>query len=910
MSVLGSVGVRRADREVELGTRLRRLLAGLTVSEGSVVSVDRLVEIVWEGTPPASAERSLPTYVTRLRQSVDGDRDGLIEYHQPGYVLRLLDGELDSEIFEEELDRALRHLRIAENETAVAGLTSALGRWRGPAYAGFADEDWARPTSVRLEERRVEAQLALIEARLALGQVDEAVADARELVDSEPLRERGRGLLMQALYESGRQAEALRVFASYRRYLADETGLEPSHELTELEGRIARGERVGSTHMLKGYELGERIGEGAYSVVHRAIQPGVEREVAIKIIRSELADRPDFVRRFEHEARTVARIEHPHVVPLFDFWREPGAAFLVMRFLRGGTVEQALRARGPYSRRQAADLLEQVGDALAAAHAAGVVHRDVRPVPLLLDQAGSAYLADFGIALPIATADDHPVASPAYAAPEVLRGAAAGVTADVLSLGISMFEILTGRLPFHDTTETAALVRRQLTEPLPPVTSTRTDLPAAVDAVLARATAKAPDDRYPTVAAFVEDMRAALVDERARSLGGTRGREIANPYIGLHAFDEHDEDRFFGRAALVTEIVETVARRRFVVVVGPSGSGKSSVVRAGVLPAVRRGALPGSERWFTTTLLPGPDPFDAVETALLRVAVNPPATLREQLAQPGGLLRAVRRVLPDDGSDLLVVLDQFEEVFTLARDHDVCDRFLSELADAVSAANSPLRVIATLRADHYDAPLRDPSIAELVTLGSVDIRPMGSEELEQAITAPARTVGVDVEPALTAELIAAVTARPAALPLLQYSLTEVFDRRVADVMLLDTHRDLGGLSGAVAARADRIVDSGDPLDEAAARRIFGRLVTLGEGAADTRRRATRRELGADERSAWLIDAFVNARLLSTDRDAASREPTIEVAHDGSRVLDLGCGTGRDCDDGSIGIGPTSPRSIA
>ena len=882
VSVLGSVGVRVDGADVEVGTRLRRLLAALVVSNGSVVSNDRLVEIVWAGRPPDGAEKTLRSYLSRLRRALGSD-EGRIVFREPGYVIELSSDELDSAVFEDELDRGLQQMRAADADTARRLLESAVGRWHGPAYAGFADEEWARPESVRLQERLVEAREALIDARLAAGLHDEATAEAQALCESEPLRERPRLLLMRAMYASGRQAEALRVAASYRRLLVEETGLDPGEELVELERRIARGDPslTGATTALRGYELGERIGEGAFAVVHRAVQPGVERDVAIKIIRAELADRPDFIRRFEFEARTVARIEHPNVVPLIDFWREPGAAYLVMRLLPGGSVEQALRTHGPYSREQTARLLVDVGGALEAAHRAGVVHRDVRPGNLLLDSEGTTYLADFGIALPTAAIDDLPTRSPAYAAPEVLRGEPAGAAADVLSLGVTTFEVLTGRLPFADSLDRATIIRHQLADPLPPVRATRTDLPPEVDDVLARATAKAPSDRYSTVASFVDDMRAVLdrngPETRAAAIGWDR--PVRNPYIGLHAFDEEDAHLFHGREKLVTELVDALAQRAMVTVVGPSGSGKSSVVRAGVLPAIRRGAIPGSESWFVATMVPGADPIDALETALLRVAVNPPATLREQLAEPGGLLRAVRRVLPDERTCLLLLVDQFEELFTQARDPAERDRFLAELAHAAVEPMSPLRVIATLRADHYDAPLRQASIAELVTRTTVTVRPMAPDELDRAIRLPAASVGVGVEPALASELVAGLDARSSALPLLQFSLTELFDRRVSNTMLLATHRELGGLTGALAARADRILAAGGPDDEAEARRIFGRLVTFGEGSDDTRRRALRSEFGDRERTAWLIDAFVTARLLSADRDPTTREPTIEVAHE-------------------------------
>jgi DNA-binding SARP family transcriptional activator len=216
VTVLGAVGVRRDGTDTELGTRQRRLLAALTVSNGSVVSTDRLIDIVWDGRPPAGAETTLRSHVTRLRRTLGSHRHRIV-HREPGYVIELVADELDSRLFDDELDRGLAHLRTADATTARLVLTTAVARWRGPAYAEFADEEWARPECVRLEERLVEAREALIEAQLADGLLDEATAGAQSLVETEPLRERPRELLMRAMYATGRQAEALRVAASYRR---------------------------------------------------------------------------------------------------------------------------------------------------------------------------------------------------------------------------------------------------------------------------------------------------------------------------------------------------------------------------------------------------------------------------------------------------------------------------------------------------------------------------------------------------------------------------------------------------------------------------------------------------------------------------------------------------------------------
>jgi serine/threonine protein kinase/DNA-binding SARP family transcriptional activator/WD40 repeat protein len=880
ISVLGSVTVEREGHEVSLGPQVRRLFARLVVDRDQVVSTDRLADCVWAGEPPAGAQRSLKTYVSRLRQAIDPERAELVVYREPGYRLSLDGQSLDSTEFDLELDEAGQAVRVVDHEGAIALLTSALSRWHGDAYAEFAHEEWARPEAVRLEERRVQAEELLIEALLGVGETEQAVSRAQALARSEPLRERPRELLMRALYISGRQPEALREFRGFRQMLVDDVGLAPSDKLVELERRIATRDASldGVSQPVRGYELCERIGRGAFAVVHRAIQPGVRRDVAIKIIRAPLADRPEFVRNFEHEAHAIASVEHPHVVPLYDYWREPGAAFLVMRLMRGGSVEDSLRAHGALSTRATIDLLRDIGPALETAHRLGVVHCDVRPANLLLDGDSAAYLADFGIAVWDRAYDDPLAPIVDYASPEVLRGEPLSAAADIHSLGVTVFELLTGRLPFDSSSDRSELVRRQLTEPLPSVLSFRGDLPVELDDVLRRSTAKAPGDRYPTVGLMVDDVVGLLDTARAPRRDAQR-LTVENPYLGLEAFHESDAHRFHGRETLVAEVVERLEAQPLVVLVGPSGSGKSSVVRAGLVSALRHGAVNGSENWFVTTMVPGTDPIDAFEAALLRVAVNPPTSLRSQLGQDGGLLRAVRRVLPDDDTTLLVILDQFEELFTLTELAEERDRFLRELAHAVRAPSSPLRIVATLRADHYDEPLANASFAGLVTDGTVTVRPLTPAELEEVVVLPARSVGVEVEPALTAELVAAASERPASLPLLQFALTETFRQRTSGVMSLSRFHQLGGLTGAIAATADRIVDSAGDAEVAEARRILGRLVTIGDGGEHTRRRALISELGEHDSTTVLLEQLVEARLLTVDRDGASREPTVEVAHE-------------------------------
>jgi len=256
-------------------------------------------------------------------------------------------------------------------------------------------------------------------ALLAIGHPTRAVAALEHLVVEYPLRERPVYLLMQCLRVSGRQADGLRAFQSFRDRLGEQTGLEPSSVLVAMRDSLYGDDQNASDtdRPLRGYIIHHAIGEGAHGRVYSATQPGTGRPVAIKAIRPEFADSSDFIRRFDTEARLVVRLEHPHIVPLYDYWREPGGAFLVFRLLTGGTAREAAIAQGAFSLGHVNQLVEEVGGALMAAHALGVAHNDVTASNVLLDDSGSSYLTDFGIAIEIDIATDHLAAAATTSAP-------------------------------------------------------------------------------------------------------------------------------------------------------------------------------------------------------------------------------------------------------------------------------------------------------------------------------------------------------------------------------------------------------------------------------------------------------------------------------------------------------------
>jgi WD40 repeat protein/DNA-binding SARP family transcriptional activator len=359
---------------------------------------------------------------------------------------------------------------------------------------------------------------------------------------------------------------------------------------------------------------------------------------------------------------------------------------------------------------------------------------------------------------------------------------------------------------------------------------------------------------------------------------------IRNPYKGLRAFGEADARDFFGREAMTRQLIEEIGEERFVAVVGPSGSGKSSIVLSGLLPAVRQGGLAASEGWLVAEMTPGEHPLEELEAALLRVAVNPPASLMEQLeGGERGLCRAVKRVLPAGKGELLLVVDQLEDVFTLVLDEARRSQFLKLLACAAADPRSRLRVVVTLRADFYDRPLRYREFAELLRDRVFTVTPLSPEEIERAISAPAAAVGVALEQGLLAEIVADVLDEPGALPLLQYALTELFEQRVQATLTRAGYRTIGGVSGALATSADeRYAALGENARDAA-RQLFLQLVTVGDSGAETRRPTALADLASlDVDQVALtecIDAFGRSRLLSFGRDPRTRAATVEIAHE-------------------------------
>lgn len=363
--------------------------------------------------------------------------------------------------------------------------------------------------------------------------------------------------------------------------------------------------------------------------------------------------------------------------------------------------------------------------------------------------------------------------------------------------------------------------------------------------------------------------------------------EIDNPYKGLDAFQEQDAVLFFGRGNYVDQLLARVEdmqkNARFLALIGASGSGKSSLVRAGLIPALRQSRIESSSEWLITTIFPRVNPYYELESALKRLSPESPNNLLEMLQRDAyGLIR-VCDLLFERNQTILVVIDQFEELFTLVESEQVARDFMDTLYTASTDPRSKIRIIITIRADFLDRPLMIPDFSWLIEQNVFIVGPMSPDEIERVITQPARQARVEIDHSVVAKLVAESTQQPGALPLLEFALTELYDNRIGNKINTDAYAAMGGLQKALASQADKVFKSLTKEQQEVARQLFLRLVTLGEGTEDVRRRMFLKDLtslkGMQNLMEPTVQHLVGNRLLTMDIDYQTGESTIEIAHE-------------------------------
>src|SRR4051794_21596370 len=382
-----------------------------------------------------------------------------------------------------------------------------------------------------------------------------------------------------------------------------------------------RWAELSSGEEFAGYRIEQRLGRGGMGILYLAHEPGLERRVALKLIAPEAAADEVFARRFAEESRIAAAIEHPNVVPIYAAGEVDGVPWIAMRYVAGSDLGRRLAREGRLAQGDAVEMVAQIGNGLDAIHAAGLVHRDVKPANVLLsDRPGGehAYLTDFGVARNVATESGLTqtgrfVGTLDYVAPEQISGGPVDARADVYALGCLLFKLLTGEVPFPREGEAARLYAH-LHDPPPAPSLYAPSLPMALDDVVIRAMSKSPEDRYPSAGDLGRAAQAALsgsavgVPERTVATGAAATRETVSPTSET--------------SQLPPEIEQSPARRRPVLV-----GGLLALVAAAVIVALLAsgggdgsgvdGAVGDTASITTTKSKPGPEPKSLTKAELI-----------------------------------------------------------------------------------------------------------------------------------------------------------------------------------------------------------------------------------------------------------------------------------------------------
>lgn len=813
-SVLGSLHVENGDGRIEIrGAKERTLLAHLVSRAGQMVPAADLVDSLWGEAPPRTAGKALQTYVLRLRNALEPDRGGvptLLVTEGPGYRLDVEDQAIDARRFDALLGLAHRSLAEGQPTAAEELLGQALALWRGPAYAGFESAGFAQAEGRRLEELRLTALEDRWSALLEVGRAAPVVPQVERFVREHPLRERAWGLLILGLYRSGRQGEALQAYDRARTVLADELGVDPGPELQGLHRQV--------------------LAQDSSLVVARRgphLPPGLEPPPSPILGRERELD------------------------VLREAWRRAELGEAVTTVVRGPS--------GAGASRLAAELAQEVARG----------GTDVS----LLDGPDQVVEPVSGGSQPRLVVADH--VSPPDCGPSCLVVVLAGERspvppdADVVDLGpldeqavAAITEQYTG-VPDREATQ-HVLVESGGWPGRVHEAALGHARRAAVHQVSAASQAAGRSS------ASLASAQAELSDGVQR-LAETSRRRLAPapdvcPWKGLESYDVGDASWFAGRERLVAELVARLAGHRLIGVVGASGSGKSSAIRAGLLAALAEDVLPGSSTWRQILLRPGAHPMQE----LARKALG---TRRVEV---GDLLaHMIRGETSADDARVMVVVDQLEELWTACDDEGERDAFLDVLAELAVDPTSPVTVVLAVRADYVGELADHAELAAGLAGCTVLVGAPSPAEVRRAVERPAHAAGLRLEEGLTDAIVGDAGSEPGLLPLLSTSLRRLWQARQGRDLTLGAYVEMGGLDGAIASLAEDAYASLPHEEQVTARTLLVRLAGPGEGTGVTRRRVALEELEALPRDGVrdVVRGLAAARLLTVS------DGHVEVAHE-------------------------------
>jgi hypothetical protein len=665
-----------------------------------------------------------------------------------------------------------------------------------------------------------------------------------------------------------------------------------SEPATEAQ-RASRDPRAfGPGTRIRQYEIIREIGRGATGIVCLARDTRLGRRVAIKLLLGQSSLTKDFLR----EARATAACNHDNIVVIHEADEHEGTPYMVLEYLEGESLRQTVRGRKVAPAR-VVELMVPVVRALARAHELGIVHRDLKPENVFVTTGGTIKVLDFGIAGLVADANagEQPAGKRStkvrtggtlpYMASEQFETAGGDQRSDLWAVGIMLYELIAGHHPVQPLTQEALLRHAYFPDdPFPRIADEVPDLPHRLAQLIDRCLEKRTEKRIATAREVLTELES-LLPGRMRTADAEAG-----PYPGLAAFQESDADRFFGRAPDVLAVVARLRDHPLAAVVGASGVGKSSFVRAGVVPALRA----SGESWEVLILRPGRQPLQSLASVLLPLASSTetgPAgpnpgehealvgRLRESPGHMGAVLRAraLRR-----NQQVLLFVDQLEELYSLVPDQAERRAFSACLSGVADDAAAPLRVLVSMRSDFLDRVGEDRRLLDDAVRGLHVLQPLPREALRQALEAPVAQLGYSFESAaLLGEMVDSLAATPGSLPLLQFAgfkLWEARDER-RKVLTAESYRQMGGISGVLAQHADRVVAALPTELRSSVRGLFQRLVTA-DGTRAIIDVAELSDLAGDRAEGRsLIEHLSQARLVVVQSRGDEGSATVELVHE-------------------------------
>ena len=582
--ILGPLEARDDGRAVPLGgTKQRALLGLLLLHPNETLSTDRLIDELWGERPPSSAAKAVQVRVSRLRKALAGENGngsaGLVVTRERGYELKLDPQRLDSRRFERLVAEARSELVAGRSELAVSAFERALSLWRGAPLADLAYESFAQPEIARLEDMHVAAIEQLVEAKLALGRHAEVVGQLETLIAEHPYREGLRAQLMLALYRCDRQADALQAYQDARRTLVEELGIDPGERLRELEQAILSQDPALAAPAAETVELPRELGA-------RTLLVG--READLEWLREHWrrarggSGRLVFVTgetgmgKTRLAAELAAEVNSERGLVLYISGEAPPhGALAALRRVRGGALPTLL----------VVDDVDRAGRELRGALAELVDGLAALPVLVLATAEDPALASAPGVDASLVL--DPLEAEAVHAVAELYAG-----VGDDVKIPVERLAAASGGVPRRVHRAAGDWARREAARRLGA---------AAERAAKERTGLRAAEDDLAGDVAELQSVRERVAED-------AEPQAIACPFKGLASFGVEDADVFFGRERLVAEMVARLAGAPLMGIVGSSGSGKSSAMRAGLLAALGAGVLPGSEDWELVIAAPGRAP--------------------------------------------------------------------------------------------------------------------------------------------------------------------------------------------------------------------------------------------------------------------------------------------------------------